>query len=143
MKTPILLVLTAFLFLFISAAVSQDLQGTWDYFDPATGKLAYTVVFKEKNQKWSAKINYLDPNAKIKTCANCKGELENKALLGLEIAWDLLLINGELESGRILDPESGKVYDCSISFSGNDLLLVRGYYKIKVFGKTILWRRRK
>lgn len=140
---PILLALTAFLVLFISTVSSQDLQGKWDYFDPSTGKFTYSIQFIEKNQTWSAQIISLDPLANLKVCSNCRGELKNKALLGMDIAWGLQWEKDRLVSGSILDPESGKIYNCTISISGSDLLLVRGYYKLQAFGKTIHWRRRK
>jgi uncharacterized protein (DUF2147 family) len=44
--------------------------------------------------------------------------------------------------GTILDPESGKVYRCSLSLrDGGKKLAVRGYLGIALLGRTQVWER--
>ncbi len=55
---------------------------------------------------------------------------------------DLQLEDDTWEEGTILDPKSGKVYDCTISFEDPNTLNVRGYLGFSLFGRTQTWRRK-
>jgi len=46
------------------------------------------------------------------------------------------------EEGTILDPKSGKVYDCSLSLEDENTLKVRGYLGFSILGRTQTWRRK-
>lgn len=44
------------------------------------------------------------------------------------------------DDGEIYDPENGKTYDCKMTLEG-DVLKVRGYIGISMFGRTETWTR--
>jgi len=44
-------------------------------------------------------------------------------------------------SGRIYNPEEGRIYRASLELASNSLLHVRGYILLPVFGKTQIWKR--
>ena len=49
-----------------------------------------------------------------------------------------LLVRG----GRILDPESGRIYDCEMRLADDGTtLVVRGYVGLPAFGRTLRWVR--
>ncbi|MCV0369170.1 DUF2147 domain-containing protein [Filomicrobium sp.] len=49
--------------------------------------------------------------------------------------------DGTWDGGWIYDPKVGKSYDVEIKSAGADVLEVRGYAGIKMFGKTLVWRK--
>jgi uncharacterized protein (DUF2147 family) len=91
----------------------------------------------------AAKVTQLDPKATLKDCASCSGALKNRPLLGMNIIWGLQMNGQTWDQGYILDPESGKIYDCKVWLDGPDALQVRGYIKLPVFGQTQIWNRLK
>ncbi|HEX5625117.1 MAG TPA: DUF2147 domain-containing protein, partial [Saprospiraceae bacterium] len=91
----------------------------------------------------AARVTRPDPNASLKNCAACAGAQKNQPLLGMNIIWGLQMNGQAWDQGFILDPESGKIYDCKVWLDGPDALLVRGYIKLPVFGQTQTWTRLK
>ncbi|GIS21656.1 MAG: hypothetical protein CM15mP122_1620 [Bacteroidota bacterium] len=43
--------------------------------------------------------------------------------------------------GTILDPKSGKIYDCYISLEDDNTLKVRGFLGFSLLGRTQIWKR--
>jgi len=62
----------------------------------------------------------------------------NKKIIGLEIIQNMIWSEKELSEGSILDPESGKIYQCKIWLEGADLK-VRGYWG--PFFRTQTWKK--
>lgn len=48
-------------------------------------------------------------------CRLCKGELKDKPMIGLTILWNLKAEDKQHFSGKVLDPESGKIYRCQLT----------------------------
>jgi uncharacterized protein (DUF2147 family) len=75
-------------------------------------------------------------------CVKCPGELKDKPVVGMRIMWDLVGKGREWSSGRIIDPEKGKTYNCSVELlDGGKRLKVRGYIGVALFGRTQYWDR--
>ena len=66
--------------------------------------------------------------------------LRERDVLGVELFTNFIFKDGTYEDGKIYDPESGKTYDCKMSFSGKSLK-VRGYIGITLFGRTEMFER--
>ena len=66
--------------------------------------------------------------------------LQQRSLLGLEIAFDLQA-EGEQLKGRIYDPTSGKTYRCRIALRGDEYLEVRGFIGFSALGRSMYWQR--
>ena len=58
------------------------------------------------------------------------------------IVKDLILEDDVWEEGTILDPKSGKVYDCYINLEDGNTLKVRGYLGFSFLGRTQIWKRK-
>jgi uncharacterized protein (DUF2147 family) len=123
------LLATLILSLSMSLAFGQSsVIGKWKTIDDETGEMKSVVETYMKDGKLYGKIIKLAPgrdqNAK---CTACKEELNGKKIVGMEIIMGLKKDGSEwyLDDG-ILDPESGKFYDCKIWTEGNKLQ-VRGY----------------
>jgi uncharacterized protein (DUF2147 family) len=66
----------------------------------------------------------------------------NQPLLGLVMVWGFTYSGDNLwENGRIYDPRDGKTYKCKMTLKSPDVLDVRGFIGLSLFGKTNVWTR--
>ena len=61
---------------------------------------------------------------------------DSPLIKGLDVIWDMEKKNDKYTGGEILDPKTGKVYDCDLWRDG-DKLIVRG--KIAFLGRNQTW----
>ena len=124
--------------------LSQDnILGKWTTIDDDSGEARSIVEIVERGSKVFGKIVRLypapgeDPDP---VCDQCPEEdaRYNKKIIGLEIIQDMKWSEKELADGSILDPESGKMYQCKIWLEGSDLK-VRGYWG--PFFRTQTWKK--
>jgi uncharacterized protein (DUF2147 family) len=131
--------------LFISMAFygqTHSVIGKWKTIDDQTGKAKSIVEIYERSGKIYGKIiDILDADKKKSLCTACSGDEKNKPIMGLEIIKGLTKDGKEYNSGKILDPMSGKLYKCFIVLDGNNKLNVRGYIGVALFGRTQTWNR--
>ncbi len=138
-KLGILLVMFA-LGTFMSQA--QDVIGNWKTFDDETGEAKSIVQIYEQGGKMYGKVvEILNPAKRDAKCQNCKGSDKDKPILGLVIIKGLSKDGNEWNGGQILDPNKGKLYKCSMSLEGKDVLKVRGYVGISLLGRTQTWKK--
>lgn len=119
--------------------------GRWKTVDDATGKVKSVVVVWEQDRKLYGKIEKLvdpDPQDPDPRCTRCEGEMKDQPLIGLRILWDLKKDGDQWSGGKILDPDNGKAYRCSIAFEdGGQKLKVRGFIGLSLLGRTQHWLR--
>jgi len=135
MRTTILLttILTSF------ALHAQTVTGRWTTIDDNTGKPRSVVEITEKDGKLHGRIVELYEKDKInEVCKLCPGDRHKKKIVGLDIIRDMAKTGSEWSKGTILDPETGKVYDCKIWLE-DGMLKVRGY--VAFFYRTQTWVR--
>ena len=129
------------LFSFISQPTL--VEGLWVTQDDETKKEKSEVLLYQKDGKLYGKITkLLLPEDEGKKCVNCKGENKDRPIEGLVIINDLQLEDDIWEDGTILDPKSGKVYDCYIGFEDSNTLKVRGFLGFSLLGRTQIWKRK-
>ena len=103
------------------------------------------VEFYKTGDKYFGKIVWLKDPLDAKTHKPCT-DTENpdatkrsQAIMGLVIVQNIKFDDKSAwTSGTIYDPNTGKTWDCSISFDGNNLK-VKGFWKISWIGKTEIW----
>ena len=119
--------------------------GRWKTVDDVTGKETSVVSIWEEKGKLYGRIEKLidpDPKDPDPRCDRCEGELKSKPLIGLRILWDLKKDDDGWSCGRILDPDSGKVYKCTIAMEHDGRKLkVRGFIGFSLLGRTQYWLR--
>ncbi|MDC3354420.1 DUF2147 domain-containing protein [Flavobacteriaceae bacterium] len=122
---------------------ADSIEGKWVTQDDETGKQKSEVLIYKENGKLFGKITkLLLPEDEGKKCVNCKGENKDQPIEGMVIINDLQLDDETWEDGTILDPKSGKVYDCLIGFEDSNTLKVRGYLGFSLLGRTQIWKRK-
>ncbi|MBR6730047.1 MAG: DUF2147 domain-containing protein [Alphaproteobacteria bacterium] len=118
---------------FISFTSKADVLGFWTTIDDKTGKEKSVVQIYEEKGKIFGKVVDIFGNKE----ATAKIEGAPK-IMGLQIIWDLEKNKNKYTGGKILDPQSGKIYGCEI-WEENGNLIVRG--KIAFLGRNQTWKR--
>ena len=73
-------------------------------------------------------------------CPKCEGERKDQPVVGMTIIWDMHKDGSKWTGGKILEPDTGKIYACKIEPSADGSKLnVRG--SIAFLGKTQTWTR--
>jgi|TARA_R110000868_G_scaffold72169_7_gene210662 uncharacterized protein (DUF2147 family) len=123
-------------------AQSQGVTGKWKTIDDQTGEAKSIIEIYEQGGKIYGKvIEILNPARRKGLCQNCAGEDRNKPILGLVVLKGLSKDGDEYDGGKILDPQTGKVYKCLIALEEKDKLKVRGYIGFSLIGRTQYWTR--
>jgi len=120
-----------------------SVEGLWITQDDETGKeKSEVLLYVEDGKLYGKIIRLLLPEDQGKRCEKCKGENKYKPIAGLVIVKDLSLEKDTWEDGTIMDPKSGKVYDCYLSLESPNVLKVRGFLGFSLLGRTQTWKRK-
>ncbi len=129
--------------LLLSWAPATGVEGVWVTQDDETGKEKSEVRLYSQNGKLYGKIEkLLLPEDQGKVCTACSGTEKGKPIEGMLILKGLSLDGTVWEDGTILDPKSGKVYDCYVELIDDNTLKVRGYLGFSLLGRTQIWKRK-
>jgi uncharacterized protein (DUF2147 family) len=128
MKKVLLFAIFALIGTFMNA---QTLVGTWKTIDDATGEAKSYVQLYEENGKVYGKVTQLlrkntDQN---RVCDKCSDWRKDQKILTMMIVRDMQLDGTTWKGGKILDPEKGKEYKCTMWFESgkSNELKVRGW----------------
>jgi uncharacterized protein (DUF2147 family) len=140
MKT--LITAVALSLLTISTAFAQDVFGKWKTVDDNTGEAKSILeIYKVDGKAYGRVFEILNKEHKYDLCTACEGADKDAPIEGLVIMKNLEEDNDEWNEGTIVDPESGKEYDCYIKLESKEKLKIRGYIGFAVLGRTQYWYR--
>lgn len=149
-KNLVIIILALFaLSLFANTVHAQanKIVGTWKTIDDETGKVkSHVKIYKAKNGFYYGKIIKLVGLSQDQKCENCKGSLKDKPIVGMVILIKMKENGNELEDGKIMDPNNGKFYHCSMKLNKKNPnhLEVRGSLDSwGLAGRTQTWNRLK
>jgi uncharacterized protein (DUF2147 family) len=129
----------------LKAQKADDIIGNWKNGE-ATGIIQ---IYKTKAGHYAGKLVWLkepiDPETG-KPKLDKRNPDKSKQLnptLGLVNVWGFVFDEDDKEwiEGTIYDPKTGKEYSCKAEMKKNNVLEVRGYIGISVFGRTDTWTR--
>nr|WP_145547648.1 DUF2147 domain-containing protein [Variovorax boronicumulans] len=128
----------------LAAQAQMTPVGRWQSVDDKTGEAKAQMQISEQGGQLSGRIEKLlrkeaDPQAR---CTECSDDRKDQPMVGLEIIRGAKKAEGKnvWEGGKILDPESGKVYTLRLTpIEGGAKLEVRG--SIGPFWRTQTWIR--
>jgi len=130
-----------FILTFIPEMLCGQVTGLWKTIDDVHGKEIAIIQIYERDNKLFGKVIRLLPAAKRTTCEGCSGSLKNKPITGMDIIQSLTITSNGGEKGKVLDPGSGRMYNCFIELVSQDKLKLRGYLGIPSIGRTQYWYR--
>ena len=126
---------------------AQDITGIWQSIDDLTGAPKGQVeITQEADGTYTGKITKITPRPGYKpkeVCTGCPAPYTNQPILGLNAITKLkhkrdLIYTG----GRILDPNTGRVYSLAAKLSSNGQRLhLRGYVGVSALGRSQIWIR--
>ena len=125
-----------------SFSFAEDIIGLWQSIDDKTGApKALVEIRKEADNTYAGKVVKLTPRAGYtpkETCVNCPPPYTNKPIIGLDVVTGLKSTDGlNYTSGRILDPNTGKLYSLKAKLSSNGKRLhLRGYLGVSALGRN-------
>jgi uncharacterized protein (DUF2147 family) len=101
---------------------------------PCGGKLCGHIVWLQ---------DPLSSNGKpLRDKYNPEPGMRNRLICGIQVLGNLApQSDGKWGQGWVYDPKVGKSYNVEISLSNQNTLTVYGYAGIKLFGKTLYWKR--
>ena len=118
--------------------------GLWEQVDD-NGRVGGWFHIYERDGIYEGKIVKMFPRPGDKPnpiCTKCPGEQKNQPALGLTLIKSMQRKGRNYESGTILDPRDGSVYQARMELSPDgQRLMVRGYLGIDLFGRSQIWRR--
>lgn len=138
-----------FLCLFSTSASAAELTGLWQEYNDDSEKLEALIrIEKLTDNSYAGKIEKLLPESAGNSaliCTDCPGDFRDRPLTGLRILSGLKRKNRRtFEGGEILDPDDGKLYQCSIRLSEDgNTIEVTGYLSFNWIGHSEIWRRSK
>lgn len=141
MKKVTFLSAMALLFMAAQAFGQSSIFGKWKTIDDETGKAKSIVEIYEKNGEAFGKVvKILDESKQDIVCSACDEDDPRKGqkILGMEILKHMEKDGDEWTNGRILDPNNGSEYKCTIWLE-NGKLHVRGYIGFSLIGRTQVW----
>jgi uncharacterized protein (DUF2147 family) len=121
--------IVVFLLFQFTVKSQNEVCGQWKTIDDHTGKVSSIVELFQKNDKLFGKVIKVIPapgEVADPICTKCTDFRKNKKINGLLIVSGLSYKKGVWSSGKILDPDNGKEYDCKIWFE-DGVVKVRGY----------------
>jgi len=127
-----------------NTVMGDPLAGLWMIRDERTGEPRALVRIDRQGDEYRGIIEkgLRGPNAESSYCDKCKGALRGKPLLGMTILRGVKQQGEAYGDGEILDPDSGKVYDCRLSLQKEgQQLQVRGFIGTPLIGETRIWYR--
>ncbi|MGN5766054.1 MULTISPECIES: DUF2147 domain-containing protein [Acinetobacter] len=136
-----------FLTMISSFGFAQDITGLWQSIDDKTGAPKGIVeIRQEANGTYTGKVVKITPRTGYvpkEICVDCPAPYSNKPIIGLDVLTGLKHSEGlNYTSGRILDPNTGKIYSMKAKLSANGKRLhLRGYLGISALGRNQIWIR--
>ncbi len=124
----------------MQAQTEYSIVGKWRTVD-SSGKGKAIIEIKENKGVYTGSIfRVLDPEKKGEKCEKCPGVDSTKSYEGLTIIRNMeKKERNKYGGGTILDPETGKEYQCSFKLVGYSTLEVTGVESILLLGKKQTW----
>jgi uncharacterized protein (DUF2147 family) len=129
----------------LPAAASAHLAspvGLWQPLDSSGKPLGLIRIF-ESSGLYYGRIEPSSPgDDRGARCTRCTDDRHGRPIIGLVMLRHLRPQNGGYVGGDILDPDTGRVYGCTLRLTdGGRQLIMRGFLGTSLLGRSQTWRR--
>lgn len=116
--------------------------GLWQPLD-SSGRPQGLIRIFEVNGLYYGRIEPSSPSDdRNARCTRCTGARHDQRIIGLVLMRHLRPQNGDYVGGDIIDPNTGKVYGCTLKLTDDGRqIIMRGFLGISLFGRSETWRR--
>lgn len=116
--------------------------GLWEPLDSAGRPLGLIRIFASDGLYYGRIEPSSPTDDRNARCTLCRGDLHNQPIIGLLLMRHLRPENGEYVGGDIVDPDTGRVYGCTLRLTdGGRQLIMRGFLGISILGRSQTWQR--
>ena len=139
-----LLVLLGSLTSFHSTPTGYQLLGVWE-----SEEKNLQIEMFEKGGEFFGRMIYFKCSSEeimrtVEDIENPNRALVNRKLLGLTLVTHLAYQGDNVwDNGKIYDPNSGRTFEARIQLSGSESATVRGYWKYRWIGRSMVFHRKK
>lgn len=117
---------------------SEEIKGYW-MTQEGKNNMEAVVYIDKKNQNYSGIIKYI---AIVDKEFNIKSLKTEDEIIGFELVRDFVKVDENIyKKGRIIDPETLKVYYASFKIEGNNLILRGSLDSHGILGAKRIWKR--
>ncbi|RFZ95092.1 DUF2147 domain-containing protein [Mucilaginibacter conchicola] len=103
----------------------------------------YKGTYRAKMIHFTGGVTKDKPMESITDKKNPDPTLRNRKVLGMDVVENLKFNpkSNSWEGGRIYEVQSGKYWSAAASLDGSGTLKVKGYWKVKLLGRTMVFHR--
>jgi uncharacterized protein (DUF2147 family) len=124
------------------ARAAPDIAALWATFDDQGRPTGFVRIALRGDGYFGVIERGLPGDDPERRCEACRGPLQGKKMLGLEILSGVQQRGEEFAGGSIVDPFSGNDYRVRLTPLANGARLqVRGFVGLEMFGRTQTWVR--
>ncbi|HYA66247.1 MAG TPA: DUF2147 domain-containing protein [Burkholderiaceae bacterium] len=125
------------------AAQQATPVGLWQSVSDVDGKPKAFIRIREVQGEFVGVIEQvINPEKRDARCVDCPGERRDQPIVGLTIITGMHRDGERFTGGKILDPDTGKLYSCILTLiEGGTRLQVRGFIGFSLLGRTQTWLR--
>ena len=116
--------------------------GLWEPLDSAGNPLGLIRIFKVGGLYYGRIEPSSPTDDRSALCTRCTDERHNQPIIGLVLMRHLRPEKGQYVGGDILDPDTGRIYSCTLRLTdGGRRLIMRGFIGFSLLGQSQTWRR--
>jgi lathosterol oxidase len=126
-------------------AEGQTVEGEWTTYNEETGTALSTIEIVKSGNSIKGKVKeiFLEPfQGDDPICTRCPEERKDKKVIDMNFLWGFKKDGDDWDEGKILDPQTGEVYNSKLWLEDNSTMKVRGYGgMMDLFFRTQTWKR--
>ena len=128
---------------FKGVSSSHQIVGIWE-----SEEKDLQIEMFEDNGQFAGRMIYFKCSSEeiMRTCTDIENpdkNLTGRKLLGLKLVTKLEYKGTNVwDDGEIYDPNSGRIFDARIKLSSSNTAIVRGYWKYRWLGRSMVFKRK-
>jgi uncharacterized protein (DUF2147 family) len=116
--------------------------GLWEPLDSAGKPLGLIRIFAVGGLYYGRIEPSSPSDDRSALCTRCTDDRHNLPIIGLVLLRHLRMERGRYIGGDILDPDTGRIYGCTLRLTdGGRQLIMRGFIGFSLLGQSQTWRR--